>query len=154
MLIGIRSLFVGLGSVVRDSVPRRYPRVVAVILGLLLVAVARLPRVEVAGGSMAPTLRPGDRLVLVPGARPRPGDLVAVPDPRASHRLLVKRVVGAGPAGLELRGDAPAASTDSRAFGAVAPATVRGVAVYRYAPPDRAGWLGRGPSAGRVSRRP
>jgi hypothetical protein len=41
-------------------------------------------------------------------------------------------------------GDNEKHSTDSRHFGPVPPALVRGKAVYRYAPPTRAGRL-RGP---------
>ena len=59
---------------------------VAVVLGL------RGRRVVVHGASMLPTLRPDDRLLLVPAWRPRTGQLVAVRDPRARGRLLVKRV--------------------------------------------------------------
>jgi nickel-type superoxide dismutase maturation protease len=101
-------------------------------------------RVAVEGQSMAPTLRPGDWLLADPAAyregAPRPGDLVLAPDPRDRGRLLVKRVAGVAPEGLlELRGDAPSASTDSRVFGTVDPRSVAGRPWFRYWPPGRIG---------------
>jgi nickel-type superoxide dismutase maturation protease len=88
---------------------------------------------------MAPTLLPGDHLLLRPTRRPRSGDIVATPDPRSGGRILVKRVRTVSAGGLDLRGDNPEASTDSRTFGPVPPAAVTGRVVYRYAPPDRVG---------------
>jgi nickel-type superoxide dismutase maturation protease len=95
---------------------------------------------------MAPALLPGDRLVVLglpwlPQPWPGPGTVVAVRDPRAPSRILVKRVTAihrqAGT--LEVTGDARAASTDSRAFGPVPRSSLIGRAVYRYAPPGRSG---------------
>lgn len=93
---------------------------------------------------MVPALEPGDRLLVVrlPLRWPVPsGALLAVPDPRDPRRLIVKRATPAGEGSVELRGDNPAESTDSRTFGPVARRTVWGRAVYRYAPPTRAGLL-------------
>jgi nickel-type superoxide dismutase maturation protease len=98
-----------------------------------------LARVEVEGESMAPALRPGDRLLLLRPGRPRVGDVVAVADPRHADRTLVKRVAAVGPEGLTVLGDNGAASTDSRELGPVAPASVRGRVVYRYGPDHRRG---------------
>jgi nickel-type superoxide dismutase maturation protease len=100
-----------------------------------------LGRVEVAGDSMVPALRPGDRLLVLRGRRTRVGDVVAVADPRLPSRILVKRVAGHGPGGVVLLGDNPSASTDSRVLGPVAPAAIRGRAVYRYFPEERRGLL-------------
>ncbi len=103
-------------------------------------------RVEVAGGSMEPTFRAGDRLVVLARpvggpAWPAVGDVVAVADPRDPSRVLVKRVAAVDRAAgaLDVRGDDPGASTDSRHFGPVPLASVVGRAVYRYAPPGRTG---------------
>lgn len=92
---------------------------------------------------MAPTLDPGDRLLVLRTRRLQPGDVAVVPDPRVPARLVVKRVVDASAGGVTLRGDNPEASTDSRTFGPVAMTTVRGRAVYRYHPPGRRGRIGR-----------
>lgn len=101
-------------------------------------------RVEVSGPSMVPSLSPGDKLLLVPVGRVlrfRPGDLVAFDDPDKPGRLLVKRVLAITPEGVEVRGDNEGASRDSRTFGQIDPAAVRGKAVYRYSPAGAAGRL-------------
>ena len=95
----------------------------------------------VSGESMQPTLAPGDRLVVVPTTRLRPGQVVALADPRGSGRLMVKRIGALHEGRVELRGDNPTASTDSRHFGLVARDQVVGTVLYRYYPPKRAGWL-------------
>ena len=111
----------------------------ASVAAALVTLRCRVRRLEVVGPSMRPTLEEGDRLVVVRGARAGPGDLVVVPDPRRSDRLVVKRVVVASAGGLTVRGDNPAASTDSRDFGPVRAASVQGRVVYRYAPAGRRG---------------
>jgi len=100
----------------------------------------RLPtRVVVAGPSMLPTLREGDRCLVRRTRRCVPGDLIAFIDPEEESRLIVKRVVGVAPDGIVVAGDNPGASRDSRQFGAVPRDYVVGVARYRYAPRERAG---------------
>ena len=88
---------------------------------------------------MAPALLAGDRLLVV-RLRPRVGDVVALRDPRAPERLIVKRIVAIDDA-ITVHGDNPDSSTDSRSFGPVPPDAVVGRAVYRYAPTSRAGRL-------------
>lgn len=100
-------------------------------------------RLEVVGASMRPTLEPGDRLIALPARRVRPGDLVVVPDPREPSRLVVKRAVAVSAGGVTVQGDNPLASTDSRVFGPVRPASVRGRVVYRYLPAARRSRIGR-----------
>ncbi|HET9689827.1 MAG TPA: nickel-type superoxide dismutase maturation protease [Acidimicrobiales bacterium] len=110
--------------------------------GAVAVSLAVLVRrVEVVGASMAPTLLPGDRLVVLRLAPVRAGAVVALPDPRHPSRVLVKRVAAVGASGVDVRGDAVGASTDSRHFGLVARRSIVGRAVWRYAPPERAGRL-------------
>jgi nickel-type superoxide dismutase maturation protease len=84
---------------------------------------------------MEPTLRDGDWLRRVP----RTGELVVAPDPREPRRLLVKRVAGVDAAGVRLAGDRADASTDSREFGPVAPSSLLGRPLFRYAPLARFG---------------
>lgn len=103
--------------------------------------------VEVRGRSMAPSLLPGDRLLVESHTyrdrTPRLGEVVLAADPRAPERELIKRVtaIDEATASAELRGDDPAASTDSREFGAVPLSAIRWRAVFRYWPPGRAGRL-------------
>jgi nickel-type superoxide dismutase maturation protease len=135
------------------SPPRLSIPLVATLVGaagaLAAGAAARrwLDAVEVRGGSMAPTLLPGDRLLVESSTfqrrAPRAGELVLALDPREPERELVKRVaaVDGEAETLQLRGDAPDASTDSRAFGAVPSASVRWRVLVRYWPPSRAGRL-------------
>jgi nickel-type superoxide dismutase maturation protease len=93
---------------------------------------------------MEPTLHDGDWLLVDPTAfrrrAPRPGQLVVAPDPRDAERALVKRVAAVDLDGrLLLAGDARDASTDSRTFGAIDAATVRGRPWFRVAPVRRFG---------------
>lgn len=93
---------------------------------------------------MTPTLLVGDWLLVDPEAYrsrpPAPGDLVLVPDPRVASRLLVKRVSTIHAGGrLDVRGDSPDRSTDSRVFGSVEAAAIEGRPWFRYWPPRRWG---------------
>ena len=101
-------------------------------------------RVAVEGHSMEPALVPGDWLLVDPEAYrdrgPARGELVLAPDPRDADRLLVKRVASIDDHGrLELLGDSPDASTDSRVFGTIDPSAVRGRPWFRYWPIRRMG---------------
>lgn len=99
-----------------------------------------LDAVRVEGGSMRPSLQPGD-LVLVEAwtlrrRPPRTGDVVLAGDPRAPLRELVKRVaaVDLHHGTLRLAGDDPAHSTDSRTFGELPLGSVRWRVLVRYWP--------------------
>ena len=123
----------------------RFPPALLALAGAVAAAAVfgRLHRFEVTGESMRPTLESGDRLLLLETRRVRVGDLVVVPDPRLSTRMVVKRVVGASRGGLTVRGDNPSPSTASRQFGVVPLPTMRGRVVYRYFPDSRRGRVGR-----------
>jgi nickel-type superoxide dismutase maturation protease len=122
----------------RPSRVLRAAVVVAVVVAWAL-RLAGVRRVVVEGTSMLPTLAPGDRLLIRRVARPAPGDLVALADPRLPARLLVKRVAVVDGDRVALRGDNPARSTDSRVFGTVPMTSLRGRVVRRYAPAGRRG---------------
>ena len=96
-------------------------------------------RIRVIGTSMIPAFEPGQRLLVLRGARWRVGSVVALPDPRVPERMLVKRVHSQGRGGIVVRGDNETASTDSRTFGVVPPPAIAGRVVYRYFPADVAG---------------
>lgn len=125
--------------------PRPMRRWVWVALGTGAAAAAatRPFRVEVAGGSMAPSLRPGDWLVATRAGRIRRGSVVVLRHPERSLDL-VKRVAAVpgdevdgrtlGPGRYLVVGDDPEASTDGRAFGPVDRSTIEGVVRFRYWP--------------------
>lgn len=92
---------------------------------------------------MAPTLLPGDWLLVRWGAPARPGDLVVVALP--GRPLAVKRAVRRHGDGWWVLGDNPAGSTDSRQLGPVPAAAVRARVLWRYRP------LARRPASRRPS---
>lgn len=127
------------------QVPRLWTTVALAVVTAAGAVASYLGRVEVKGLSMAPTLLPGDRLLVLKTRRVRPGDLVVVRDPREPSRQVVKRVTATTPNGIEIRGDNPAASTDSRTYGSVPRTLIVGRALSRYAPPP-----GQDPCAART----
>jgi nickel-type superoxide dismutase maturation protease len=124
-------------------------RAAALGAGVAAVAFARrwLDVVEVHGGSMVPALLPGEWLLVerrtYTRRQPRVGEIVLAADPREPDRELIKRVmaVDTESATLDLRGDAPDASTDSRTFGGLPMTSVRWRVIARYFPPGRIGRL-------------
>ena len=122
------------------------PLLLALLAAALLALSRRLDVVEVRGRSMAPTLLPGDRL-LVARLSVRVGDVVLAFDPRRPDRELIKRVAAIDDLGVTLRGDRLAASTDARTFGAIPPDRVTWRAVARYWPLDRIGLVPAEPRA-------
>ena len=69
------------------------------------------------GRSMLPTLREGDRLLVLHGARPRPGRTAVVRLPDGV--LAVKRVTRRDPGGWWVERDNPAEGVDSWSVGAI-----------------------------------
>lgn len=98
---------------------------------------------------MRPTLEPGEWAVAIRTRSPRRGDIVVLEHPDRVGLELVKRVVAVAgdlapdgrvvrDGGIWVEGVARDASTDSRSFGAVDPATVTARVVAVYHPPRRA----------------
>ncbi len=88
---------------------------------------------------MAPTYRPGERVLVVRRWRPvRPGDVVLARDPRDPDRWLLKRCASCHGGAVDLRGDNAAVSTDSRDFGDVSTRAITWLVVR----PRRAHLLG------------
>ena len=83
-------------------------------------------RIQIEGPSMLPTLLPGQTVMATRRWRPvRVGDVVVLPDPHDGDRLIVKRVTRRQGGQLELAGDNPEFSTDSRDFGPVKSSAVQ-----------------------------
>jgi nickel-type superoxide dismutase maturation protease len=95
-----------------------------------------LARYRVEGESMLPAVGAGERVLVnrlaYRRADPRPGDLVVVSDPRDSARLLLKRIEREAGGRWIVLGDNPAASTDSRAFGAIEKKQIVGKVWLKY----------------------
>ena len=114
-----------------------------IVAGAALAGIASrrlLDVVEVEGSSMAPTLLPGDWLLVEAMTYrfrpPRIGEMVLAPDPRLPSRELIKRVtaINRDTGTVSLAGDAREASTDSRAFGPVLVDSVCWRVIGRYWP--------------------
>lgn len=97
-------------------------------------------RAVVQGPSMLPTLAPGDWVLVLRvggGHRVRARQIVLVEHPARPGFLLVKRTVRRTARGWWVEGDNPAASEDSRSFGAVPDDLVVGRVLGRYHPSAR-----------------
>ena len=70
------------------------PLAIAVALGLLCRAAVQIYAIP--SSSMAPTLRPGDKIVVTPYLRSSParGDVVVFASPSGQDELIIKRIVG------------------------------------------------------------
>lgn len=123
---------------------------VGLLLGAAVVAVGvRRSLVRVQGLSMRPTLKEGDLVVTVPlppvaddgpatglawRVRERmlqPGTLVVLSEPNDRDHLIIKRATHVTPDGVDVIGDDPGWSIDSRTFGTVPHRDVRRVALSR-----------------------
>jgi signal peptidase I len=124
---------------------------VTVTVTVTVVVGIRRSLLRVQGPSMRPTLQPDDLVVTVPlpPAGPdddgpahglgwwlrrrlvRPGRIVVLANPDAPSRRTVKRVTSVTPAGVDVVGDDPGWSIDSRVFGTVAHHDVRRLVVAR-----------------------
>lgn len=112
------------------------PLLVALVLcGGGVLAVQRWMPVRVAGGSMQPTLKPGDLVVVDRAFEPQAGRIALLETPR--HGRYLHRVTAVGAGGeVRTRGDA----NEVTDFDAVSPGAVLGSVVY-VVPIGR--WLGR-----------
>ena len=117
----------------------------------MVMTARRIWRAVVAERSMAPTLEPGDTLLVAPaGAHglpwlrgtPRVGSIVIA---EREGRFDIKRVAAwpddtlQTPDALWLLGDTSAASNDSRHGGPVPLSALRGIAIFRTGPSGRRG---------------
>ncbi|MGH9034685.1 MAG: signal peptidase I [Acidimicrobiia bacterium] len=142
---------------VKHAGDRRILLAGALLAVLAGAAARRFRRIEVTGGSMLPTLEPGDRVVVVRARRPRTGDVVACADPGHPTRTVVKRVAAvpggyirlhdgrelAAGAGYIVLGDNFDVSVDSRHFGPISVDLIIGRLIFRYLPEPRTGFMFR-----------
>lgn len=86
---------------------------------------------RVSGPSMLPTLQPGETVLVDPRAPARAGDVVLARHPH-QDLLVLKRVSRLTLDGVELLGDNPALSTDSRHYGPLPLERLRGRVVCTF----------------------
>jgi signal peptidase I len=87
---------------------------------------------RVQGDSMFPTLKDGDKVMIIRTRSIVPGDVVLADHPYKSSVKMLKRVTEINDEGRYLvAGDNPAESTDSRAFGSLSIECIQGKAVCR-----------------------
>lgn len=91
-----------------------------------------LMRVAIAERSMEPALLPGDWWLVRRWGPVREGSVVILEQPGRPGLLVAKRAVRRESQGWWVEGDNAAVSTDSRAFGVVPDAALRGVLWFRY----------------------
>ncbi len=107
----------------------------AAVLGCYLGALAvDRSRIVVRGPSMSPTLLDGDVLLTAP-ALPglvRVGAVVVIAEPADDHHLVVKRLTARDGDRIEVHGDDPDRSTDSRVWGWLPRSRIRRVALARW----------------------
>ena len=137
----------------------RRPRGLAAASALIATAAVgiglRRSLMRVRGISMRPTLREGDLVLTVPlppvsGDGPlhgaawearrrlvRPGVMVVLSEPGAREHLIIKRVTAITPDGVEVVGDDPGWSIDSRTFGSVPHRDVRRIVLGKVPLPPR-----------------
>ena len=137
----------------------RRPRGLAAASALIATAAVgiglRRSLMRVRGLSMRPTLREGDLVLTVPlppvsGDGPlhgaawearrrlvRPGVMVVLSEPGAHEHLIIKRVTAITPDGVEVVGDDPGWSIDSRTFGSVPHRDVRRIVLGKVPLPPR-----------------
>jgi signal peptidase I len=121
----------------------------AALVGAAAFAFARYrpARVAIDGISMAPTLLPGDQVLVVTPSRYERDDVVVVEHPQRAGYEVVKRLTGVpgdvvgdrvlGDDEFWVEGDYAERSTDSRAFGPVPRTALKAKAVMIYWPLER-----------------
>ena len=87
-------------------------------------------RVRVVGPSMEPALANG-QVVWARRGGVRPGRIAVFPEPGRPELMVVKRVVRVHDQGWWVEGDNADASTDSRAYGAIAETAIIGTVIGR-----------------------
>jgi signal peptidase I len=123
--------------------PHTLFRIGVVTTAIVAAVGVRRSLIRVRGLSMRPTLKDGDLVVTVPlppvrddgplhgrawelrRRLVRPGALVVLSEPGARDHLIIKRVTSITPAGIDVIGDDPGWSIDSRTFGTVPHRDVR-----------------------------
>jgi nickel-type superoxide dismutase maturation protease len=88
--------------------------------------------VKVIGPSMHPTLKNGQRCIAIKGKfLARPGAIAVFTHPERPELVEVKRLVYKTNGRWWVAGDNEFESTDSRDFGAIAPASIKGIVITK-----------------------
>jgi nickel-type superoxide dismutase maturation protease len=98
---------------------------------LLLIGLRRAVRVT--GDSMRPTLEPDDVVLVSSPSKLAAGDIVLADHPFKQSVRVIKRVHAIDGERLQLVGDNPSESSDSRVFGTLPLSSIRGRAVCKLA---------------------
>ncbi|NNN21581.1 MAG: nickel-type superoxide dismutase maturation protease [Acidimicrobiales bacterium] len=101
---------------------------------IIVVFLARyFKRAKVEGNSMYPTFKAGDTVLVSKSKSFKVGDLVVTSHPHHGNQLILKRILDIEGNLVELRGDNPLESSDSRQFGKVDISSVK----YKVIMPSR-----------------
>ena len=101
------------------------------LIDRLLLLFKRRQPVRVSGDSMLPTLSDGDVVLVARRSSITVGDIVVADHPFKSSVIILKRVASIEVGRIELRGDNPGESSDSRSFGKIPKEAIRGKVVCR-----------------------
>lgn len=93
---------------------------------------SRFALVAVEGASMEPTYKQGDWLFVRAGNRGRRNDCLVIERDERPGIYLIKRLIRIDQDRYWVEGDNKAASTDSRQWGAISRAQVKGKVLFRY----------------------
>lgn len=85
---------------------------------IFLVLIGKRIKYRVEGNSMLPTLKDGDIVLIKPGGNYSVGNIVLANHPYKQSTKILKRITAISKEGLiEISGDNPSESSDSRIFG-------------------------------------
>ena len=116
-----------------------YRQLIIGLRELIALCLGRRKLIRVRGGSMYPTYRDGDILLIRPMKEyhplPHPGDMIVARHPFLPRRWIIKQVHAILPDGrIEIRGINAIESSDSRSYGPISPTHLVGTVTIRLWP--------------------